>query len=169
MPMECRNATADDVEPLAQLWHDGWQDAHARILPEEVRAARTQRSFRERLSAGLASLRVIDDALGAAGFSFQKDDELYQFYVHTRVRGTGFAQRLIEDAHAQFARRGVTTAWLACAIGNERAARFYEKAGWQRSGVRQIVLELPAGPFKLDIWHYERIIEPLAERNEGAR
>jgi GNAT superfamily N-acetyltransferase len=156
--MDCRDASAGDVEALAQLWHVGWQDAHAQILPEAVRNARTLESFRERLSANLASVRVIDDALGAAGFAFLKDDELYQFYVHARARGTGCAQRLIEDAQAQFAERGVKTAWLACAIGNDRAARFYEKGGWRRQGVEQIVLDLPAGAFPLDIWRYERSV-----------
>ena len=163
---DCRKASAADIEPLAQLWHDGWQDAHARVLPLEIRAARTPQRFRERLSADLASLRVIDDPVGVAGFAFLKGDELYQFYIHARARGIGCAQRLIEDAHAQFALRGVATAWLACAIGNDRAARFYEKAGWQRQGVRQIVLDLPAGPFPLDIWRYERIVGPGAHPDE---
>jgi hypothetical protein len=29
------------------------------------------------------------------------------------------------------------TTYLACAIGNDRAARFYEKRGWQRAQQRE--------------------------------
>ena len=48
------------------------------------------------------------------------------------------------------------TAWLGCAIGNSRAARFYEKSGWHlaRSVVEQ--LETPGGPFPLELWRYEK-------------
>src|SRR5215210_254687 len=55
----------------------------------------------------------------------------------TRARTlTSFRDRLaalLDDGEARLARRGVRTAWLACAIGNNRAARFYEKRGWVRA------------------------------------
>jgi len=41
----------------------------------------------------------------------------------------------------------VLIAWLACAIGNERAARFYEKCGWHRTGVVTSRLDAPSGNF----------------------
>jgi ribosomal protein S18 acetylase RimI-like enzyme len=39
------------------------------------------------------------------------------------------AAALIADAEAMLAEHGVEMAWLACAVGNNRAARFYEKSG----------------------------------------
>jgi hypothetical protein len=48
--------------------------------------------------------------------------------------------------------------WLACAIGNERAARFYEKRGWVMA--REVVnrLETPAGVFEVAMWRYEKAV-----------
>ena len=62
------------------------------------------------------------------------------------------------DVHgeARLADRGVEIAWLACAIGNERAARFYEKGGWRRVGTMVIHLPTPEGEFPLEVWRYEK-------------
>lgn len=63
---------------------------------------------------------------------------------------------LISDAEARLTAAGVTIAWLDCAIGNDRAARFYEKAGWRRAGVFTTELHLSGRIFPLDIWRYEK-------------
>jgi ribosomal protein S18 acetylase RimI-like enzyme len=47
---------------------------------------------------------------------------LYQLFVSPHARGSGVAAALIADAEARLAERGVQTAWLACAIGNDRAS-----------------------------------------------
>jgi GNAT superfamily N-acetyltransferase len=94
------------------------------------------------------------------GFSWVKDDELYQLYVASQARGTGVATALIADAEAQLLSSGVETAWLACAIGNERAARFYEKCGWRRTRNMINVLDTTAGTFHLEVWRYEKPLRP---------
>jgi GNAT superfamily N-acetyltransferase len=76
-----------------------------------------------------------------------KDDELYQLFVSAQSRGAGVAAALIADAEARLLARGVETAWLACAIGNERAARFYEKCGWRRVGMLVHQLQTVGGIF----------------------
>jgi hypothetical protein len=58
----------------------------------------------------------------------------------------------------RLANAGVTTAWLACAIGNDRAARFYEKHGWHRAGTTINFAETSAGVFRLEVWRYEKSI-----------
>lgn len=150
-----RNAAEPDIEHLAQLWFDGWQDAHAEVLPEDLKRLRTLGSFRERLIESLASIRLAEKAGAIAGFSILKQDELYQFYVAASARGTEVAPTLMEDALAHLRASGVTTAWLSCAIGNERAARFYQKLGWRRAGVMTSQVSTPEGPFPLDVWRYE--------------
>jgi GNAT superfamily N-acetyltransferase len=158
-----RASTTADIEPLARLWHEGWQDAHAKIVPDALARQRTYPRFRERMERHLPGVRVVDDELGPAGFSLCKADELNQLYVHRRVRGSGLARTLVEDAERRLALAGVERAWLACAIGNMRAARFYEKMGWALAGVFESVLQLPDGPFALDVWRYEKDFAPAAD------
>lgn len=132
--MRIRDAGVAEIDRLAKIWNDGWQDAHARILPEELARVRTLESFGERLAAALGDVRVADASGDPVGFCILKGDELYQLFVSASARGKGIAAALVADAEERLADAGVETAWLACAIGNERAARFYEKWGWRRTG-----------------------------------
>ena len=150
-----RDAAGADLDWLAQLWFAGWQDAHADILPAALARVRTLASFRERLANALPSVRVAVRAGAPAGFALLKGNELDQFYVTADARGTGVAPALMADALARLRDSGATTAWLACAIGNRRAARFYEKLGWHRAGVMTSQLSTSAGVFELDVWRYE--------------
>jgi len=63
---------------------------------------------------------------------------------------------LIADAEARLAEHGVETAWLACAAGNDRAARFYEKTGWRLARTIVSSAETSSGPFPLEAWRYEK-------------
>jgi ribosomal protein S18 acetylase RimI-like enzyme len=90
------------------------------------------------------------------GFCIVKGSELYQLFVAAQSRGSGVAAALMAHAEARLSDNGVETAWLACAIGNERAARFYEKCGWHRAGVMVNLAETEVGPFPLEVWRYEK-------------
>jgi ribosomal protein S18 acetylase RimI-like enzyme len=158
--MDVRAAEPGEIGSLARIWYEAWQDAHARILPAELARHRTLESFRERLEAALPSVRVVGEPGEPVGFCMIKDDELYQLFVSSPARGSGVAASLLVDAEVRLARRGVATAWLACAIGNERAARFYEKCGWHRAGTVVSQLETPSGIFPLDVWRYEKQLRP---------
>lgn len=146
----------EDVPAVAELWWRGWQDAHAEILPAELAKHRTLESFEVRLRQGAGMARVVGPSDAPLGFYLLKGEELNQFFVAEEARGTGLAAELIADAEARLAENGFKSAWLACAIGNRRAARFYEKAGWQLSGDVVISLETPDGTFDLRIWRYEK-------------
>ena len=104
----------------------------------------------------LRSIRVVGPSGAPLGFCIVKDDELYQLFVSPQARGSGVAASLIADAEERLAQSGVATAWLACAIGNERAARFYEKSGWHRVGTMVDPLETSIGTFPLEVWRYEK-------------
>lgn len=151
-----RPAQAEDLAPLAQLWWSGWQDAHLEIVPEALARLRTLESFRERMAAALPRVRALGPAGAPLGFHLIKDDELNQFYLAAEARGTGAAAALMADAEACLLAQDVETPWLACAIGNARAARFYEKAGWALARVQSVPTETSAGLFPLDVWRYEK-------------
>jgi GNAT superfamily N-acetyltransferase len=154
--MNVRPAEEIDLDHLTIVWHDGWRDAHAQIVPPELTRLRTMDSFRDRLRAALPNVRVVGPLGAPFGFCIVREDELYQLFVAAPSRGSGAAAALIDDAEARLSERGVKTAWLACAIGNDRAARFYEKRGWLRTGVMVNLAESPNGPFPLETWRYEK-------------
>lgn len=156
--MQVRDAEASEIARLARIWHDGWQDAHGAILPEALKRMRTLESFERRLAEALASTRVAGPLGAAVGLCTMEGDELNQLYVAAEARGTGVALALIADAEQRLAAKGAPLIWLACAIGNNRAARFYEKCGWRNSGIVAIELETPDGPYPLDIWRYEKTL-----------
>lgn len=92
------------------------------------------------------------------GLCITKGGGVDQLFVSASARGTGVATALLSDAEASLENLGVKVAWLACAIGNERAAGFYEKSGWQRTG--NVVIHLPVsdGVFPLEVWRYEKVL-----------
>jgi GNAT superfamily N-acetyltransferase len=151
-----RDAELLEVGQLAQIWFDGWQDAHARIVPAQLARVRTLQSFEQRLRAASTGVRVAGAVGAPVGFYFLKGAELYQFYLASSVRGSGIATVMMADAEARLREMGVPTAWLACAIGNDRAARFYEKCGWSRTGTVTDDVEVPGGTFALEVWRYEK-------------
>jgi GNAT superfamily N-acetyltransferase len=154
--MTIRDAHPDETRTIAALWHDGWHDAHAVHVPEALVRLRTPQSFLERTATHLDAMRVIDLSGSPAGFHYLAGDELDQFYVAAEARGTGAAALLIADAEQRLHEAGIGNAWLACAIGNIRAARFYEKSGWRRNGTMTFNAETSAGPLPLEAWRYEK-------------
>jgi len=153
-----RPAEQTEVDQLAQVWFDAWRDAHAQIVPAELARLRTLENFRERMQKELPKVRVAGSPGEPVGFCLVKDNELYQLFVAAPARGTGVAAALMADGEALLAESGVETAWLACAIGNERAARFYEKCGWRRTGTMTNEAETSEGTFLLQVWRYEKTL-----------
>ena len=153
-----RTPEETEVDQLAEVWFDAWNDAHAQIVPAELARLRTLENFRERIKKEFPNVRVAGSPGDPLGFCIVRGDELYQLFVAARARGTGVAAALIADGEAKLAQNGVKTAWLACAIGNDRAARFYEKCGWHRTGTLSNEAETSEGIFLLQVWRYEKTL-----------
>lgn len=154
--MQVRSADADEIDHLARLWYDVWHETHAPLAPLEVTRLRTPASFRDRLQAVLPDIYVVGPVRAPLGFCALRGEELYQLFVSSGARGSGVAAALIADAEARLAQCGVEIAWLACAVGNYRAARFYEKSGWHMAGTFVIPAETSRGPFPMEQWRYEK-------------
>jgi len=154
--MLVRPARPDEIDQLSRLWYEGWHEAHASLVPPELTRLRTLDSFSQRLAAAIADVRVIGSSGRPRGFCWSKGSEVYQLFVSTDARGTGVSATLLADAERQLCRAGVKDAWLACAIGNDRAAAFYEKHGWRRIGTMINDVETSEGSFSLEVWRYEK-------------
>ena len=154
--MQVRPADPAEIDHLAQVWHDAWHGSHTLLAPPELVRLRTLPNLRDRLAAMLDTINVVGPVGAPSGFCAIKSDELYQLFVSQAAHGTGVAAALIADAEKRLAARGVELAWLACAVGNMRAARFYEKSGWDNVGTFVMMSETSIGPFPVDQWRFEK-------------
>ncbi|MCT8161512.1 GNAT family N-acetyltransferase [Pseudoruegeria sp. SHC-113] len=153
-----RKATPQDTAAIAALWAEGWQDAHAGIVPAALLAARTPKSFPPRVAAHLGGTWIAETEGRLLGFFIIEGAEVYQFYVARAARGTGLATRQMAQAEAVLHADGVEAAWLACSVGNARAAAFYEKAGWRNVGEVEIEVETAEAGFPLTVWRFEKTL-----------
>lgn len=158
--MEIRNAVFSECEVLSHIWYRAWHEAHASILPAELVSDRTLAQFENRIRAALPTIRVAGPIGNPHGFCICKDSEVNQLFVTAEARGTGVAAALLQDAERRLWHAGIETGWLACAIGNERAARFYRKNGWRCSGSRINNLRLTNRVFPLTVWCFVKHLMP---------
>jgi len=142
-----RRATPDELPDLARLWEAGWHDAHDGLVPPELVALRTSESFGERVRGLGDALRVAGAPGEPLGLCVVKGEDIDQLYVAPAARGTGLAAILLADGEARLAAAGVAVGAIACAIGNDRALRFYRKHGWD-GGRETIALD---GGFELEV------------------
>ncbi|MEO9822098.1 MAG: GNAT family N-acetyltransferase [Paracoccaceae bacterium] len=141
---------------IVEIWHQGWHDAHASLVPSELVVLRTKESFTDRVQQLQSDFRVAISKDEILGFCILRGDELYQMYVSRNARGRGVAAALIEDAETCIQGAGHRTAWLDCAIGNDRAARFYGKSGWENVKTVITKLDTSKGHFPLEVWRFEK-------------
>ena len=153
-----RPAQPADIAAIAGLWHAGWMDGHAARAPAALMAQRDPDSFRIRTERWIADFRLMERGGQLIGFHLCKGDEVNQFYLDAAARGSGAAMRLMQDAEDHQRARGHGTIWLACAIGNDRARRFYEKAGWRYAGEETHEMETATAPIPLTIWRMEKTL-----------
>ena len=129
-----RPATREDARAVAEIWRDGWRDAHLGHVPDSLVAVRTDESFRTRAADRVGDTTVAVVAGEVAGFVMVVGDEVEQVYVSSRHRGTGVADSLLAEAERQVRANGHAGAWLAVVDRNGRARGFYERLGWQDDG-----------------------------------
>ncbi|HXH78458.1 GNAT family N-acetyltransferase [Nocardioides sp.] len=139
-----RSAAPADMPAVADLWHEGWHDGHAGLVPDGLTALRTPTAFHERTSDRVADTTVaVGLSDGLLGFVMVSGDEVEQVFVGRAARGTGLAVLLLTEGERLVAAAGHDEAWLAVVAGNARARRFYEKSGWHDAG--DLPYEVSAG------------------------
>jgi ribosomal protein S18 acetylase RimI-like enzyme len=156
--MRVRPPEPSEVPLVARVWFESWRDSHVHLLPAELVRLRTLPSFEARVARALDRTRVVGEPGAPVGMCMVKEDEIDQLFVSKEARGTGAAAALLADGESRIAARGASVAWLACAIGNTRAARFYERMGWHLTGTFIHHAETEDGMFELETWRYEKVL-----------
>ena len=150
-----RPAEPSDLQTVAEIWHEGWWDAHP-FLADKLGAARTLESFVERMAPRLGKTTVADVDGRVVGMCVVVGDELEQLYVDRSARGKGVARQLIEHAEQQVAAAGFEKIWLAVATENHPARRFYLKSGWAETREFEYQAETADGPVPVACYRCER-------------
>jgi GNAT superfamily N-acetyltransferase len=128
--MYIRPAVSGDREAIIHLWHQGWHDAHAELVPPEVLSYRTKNHFITWLREASDTFYVARSGENLVGFVSLKGIEVVKLYVGVGARGTGVASTLLSFAELTLRQGGVLEAELLCTAGNARAERFYLRQGW---------------------------------------
>lgn len=146
--LEIRQAETADHDEIVELWHQGWHDAHADLVPNEVLAFRSRGHFTLWLKEAQDAFFVATDDTGVLGFVSLKGAEVVKLYVSNRARGTVAAHELLSLAEELLRDAGITKAVLLCTAGNRRAERFYKREGWNLSHSFEDALWTPEGVTK---------------------
>lgn len=137
-------ASAADKAKLLELWHAGWHEAHARLVPEGLLAFRTLGHF-DLWFEQSRDVVFVARGDGLLGFVAIGGRELSKLYVSSAARGTPVARQLLGYAERYILAHGYEAAELLCTDGNLRAQRFYEREGWALAEVMPEALWMPAG------------------------
>ncbi len=157
--MLIRRATPGDVIAVATVHVRSWQAAYRGLMPDEVldglSVERRADMWRSILQTGLAGHVVLvaetdgarqgGDALcGFVHVGPARDAdlgldtaELSSIYLLPEAWGCGSGRALMAGAVEAMREAGYASAVLWVLVGNERARRFYEIAGWSCDGTEK--------------------------------
>ncbi|MEN8656172.1 GNAT family N-acetyltransferase [Streptomyces sp. 21So2-11] len=149
-----REMDGADIEAVSTIRVRGWQAAYAGMVPQTYLDAMTVEGDavqrRQLFSQPLRKSRdlVAHADRGLAGWIcfgpcrgempvLGRAGEIYALYVSPDLIGQGIGRRLLGEAHTQMKSQGFEASALWVLSGNQRARRFYERAGYQADGATQ--------------------------------
>jgi GNAT superfamily N-acetyltransferase len=139
-----RWAGTEDAQAIATIQVESWRAAYRglvdqdyldRLAPAE-RLPRWREGLAEYVWPARGTLVAEEDGtvVGFANLSTGEEAELHAIYVRPDAWGTGAGRALMAEAVRQLAKAGCHEVVLWVLATNERARRFYEKAGWHADG-----------------------------------
>ncbi|HCT78110.1 MAG TPA: GNAT family N-acetyltransferase [Micromonosporaceae bacterium] len=146
-PVLLRDATASDAAAIGEVHAAAWQVAYrdlfeASWLNTFVEIRRSQWESRM-IAPGFAKATLLVAVRGdrVCAFAYfgphtirSRDGEIYGFYAHPTVWGTGVAAALMNGAWDLLVDGGYPTVRLWTLAGANRARRFYRRFGFEESG-----------------------------------
>lgn len=146
-----RDGVEDDAHHVAEVKRRSWQAAYRGLLPDDYLAGLPLHpppdAWREAVRAGRPPLvaEVDGRVVGVAAVGQAQEDDLpegtgvlFMIYTEEEVWGTGVGHALHEAAIARLRADGHDLAVLWVLDGNDRAARFYERHGWETDGTTRV-------------------------------
>jgi GNAT superfamily N-acetyltransferase len=151
MTFEIRAATREDADGITDVQVVSWRTGYAHVFPDSVLYAddfdTTRRNFWTawRFAPGhRVSVAVEGDhVVGFASYGPERErargftgrGEVWAFYVHPDHWGSPVASTLMNHTELRLQTEGFDTAVLWVLDDNPRARAFYEKHGWEASGL----------------------------------
>lgn len=143
---QIRPAVRVDVPFIATIHISAWQAAYKGLIPDEhlknLSSEKRQAMWREAIEYADPQVHVALDGkeiVGFVAFDRSRDKgtpattgEIWSLYVAPGHWARGIGQALWNAAHEGLIEEGCTDVTLWALAGNERALRFYERAGFER-------------------------------------
>ncbi|GHC21274.1 GNAT family N-acetyltransferase [Aidingimonas halophila] len=142
--MEIQIATSEDCRAIAELHVQVWQYAYRDILPEQYLASLSVtereamwRRVVEGQTAQLLVARIAGGVVGFVAFGTSRDEdastdraEIWAIYVNVTFWSMGVGRHLWLQAQQRILAEEYKSVSLWVLAENERALRFYERAGF---------------------------------------
>jgi GNAT superfamily N-acetyltransferase len=157
MTFEIRAATRADADSITDVQVASWRAGYAHVFPESVLYAdefdATRRSFwngwrfapghRLAVVAGREQGDEADQIIGFSSYGPERErargftgrGEVWAFYLHPDHWGSGHATDLMHHTETRLRAEGFQTAVLWVLKDNPRGRGFYEKTGWELTGI----------------------------------
>src|SRR5262245_65143384 len=124
----------DEIEAVADLWHETWHAAHDLTVPRAICEFRTEDYFRRRIDKERDTVHVCGAPGKPIALCIVSLANLDMLFVAASERGRGIGELLLADAEARMRKNGVAEAYLYVDLRNHRVIRFYERHGWINAG-----------------------------------
>lgn len=155
MSIQVRPATRDDADGITDVQVASWRAGYAHVFPESVLHSddfdSVRRSFWAswRFAPGHRVAVAIDNEteecsiVGFASYGPERErargftgrGELWALYLHPQRWGSGIADELLTYTQTRLKAEGFDAAVLWVLKDNPRGRAFYEKHGWEASGL----------------------------------
>lgn len=148
--LRIRPAADGEARSIATIHVDSWRDAYRGLLPDSyldrLSVEERERQWTETLdeTSTRSGVLVAEDdgrVVGFASWGPSRDEgageatgEVPAIYLEPTAVGTGVGRELFGAATRALREAGYTRATLWVLEVNERARRFYERAGWSWDG-----------------------------------
>ncbi|MEO6652078.1 MAG: GNAT family N-acetyltransferase [Ilumatobacteraceae bacterium] len=155
MAVDIRAASLADADGITDVQVASWRAGYAHVFPDSVLYAADFESSRRsywrlwRFAPGHRIAVAVDTAteggtvVGFASYGPERErargftgrGEVWAFYLDPGVWGTGISDDLMRHTETRLEAEGFETAVLWVLEDNPRARRFYERFGWEASGI----------------------------------